>query len=182
MYAESNVTSCIFNGPDQYPSVGYIIYFFLSAYIWCLRSILSLSLLYTLNCQRGYYSAKIKSAKTFLTVILRQFIPSKYTHYMYMVVSLRTCSSCDQVLFSLREGRSHMERRPDTSRVARRWPPGLTLIQNTTPYKMMCTFHNNNTCIHSGHGLTISCTCMCRQKDYNNDCFISIIKLVHRGT
>ncbi len=148
MYAESNVTFCIFNGPDQYPSVG-CKSTFCSPHTSGAYVRYSLSLLYTLNCQRGYYSAKLKSAKTFLTVILRQFIPSKYTHYMYMVVSLRTCSSCDQVLFSLREGRSHMERRPDTSRVARRWPPGLTLIQNTTPYKMMCTFHNNNTCIHN---------------------------------
>ncbi len=52
-------------------------------------------------------------------------------------VRLHTCSSCDHVFFSLRAGRSHIERQPDTSRVARRWPPGLTLMLHTTPYKII---------------------------------------------
>ncbi len=38
--------------------------------------------------QKGCYSAKIKSAKTFLTVNLRRFILSKYTHY-----TVHTCTA-----------------------------------------------------------------------------------------
>ncbi len=41
-----------------------------------------------IHAERLLYSAKIKTAKTFLTVIPRKFIPSKYTRYIRQAYSV----------------------------------------------------------------------------------------------